>query len=124
MSNEDYFLDINSAVDEIVATVGRENKLQPKDGPRRDARDQTKWTKDSGAVYMTSVRNREVKAHREGVVTLMPYGTLIGLSAGSTVVALGNQSEVGVGPEQVAEFLARVGAAGVQGESGQQDGHT
>ena len=40
----------------------------------------------------------EVVAIHAGVVTLMPYGTLNGLSADSTVVALGNQSEVGVGP--------------------------
>lgn len=40
----------------------------------------------------------EVVAIHPGQVTLMPYGTLQGLSAGSTVVALGNRSEVGVGP--------------------------
>jgi hypothetical protein len=72
MTNEEYFVDINNTVDEIIVTVSKQS-LQPKDGPRRDPRDRTKWDKNSGAVYMTSVRNREVKEHKEGVVTLMPY---------------------------------------------------
>lgn len=40
----------------------------------------------------------EVVAIHSGLVTLMPYATLNGLSTDSTVVALGNRCEVGVGP--------------------------
>ena len=72
MTNEEYFATVNTVVDEIIATVSKQ-ALQPKEGPRRDPRNTTRWSKDSGAVYMTSVRNHEIKAHREGVVMLMPY---------------------------------------------------
>lgn len=47
----------------------------------------------------------EVVAIHAGQVTLMPYGTLQGLSADSTVVALGNQSEVGVGPNLLGRVI-------------------
>jgi flagellum-specific ATP synthase len=40
----------------------------------------------------------EVVAVRGGEVTLMPYGGLQGLAAGSTVVAMGEQSTMAVGP--------------------------
>lgn len=46
----------------------------------------------------------EVVAVRGGEVTLMPYGGLHGLAAGSTVVAMGEQSSIGVG----AGLLGRV----------------
>ena len=47
----------------------------------------------------------EVVAMHSGQVTLMPYGTLHGLSADSIVVALGNQSEVGVGPNLLGRVI-------------------
>src|SRR5689334_14099527 len=71
-SNEEYYADVQSVVDEIIVTVSKQS-LQPKDGPRRDPRDKTKWDKTSGAVYIVSVRNRDAKEHREGIVTLAPY---------------------------------------------------
>ncbi|HSW22228.1 MAG TPA: FliI/YscN family ATPase [Burkholderiaceae bacterium] len=40
----------------------------------------------------------EVVAIHSGQVTLMPYDSLQGLSVGSTVVALGHRSDIGVGP--------------------------
>jgi flagellum-specific ATP synthase len=46
----------------------------------------------------------EVVAVHAGQVTLMPYGTVQGLSTNSVVVAMGSQSEVGVG----ANLLGRV----------------
>ena len=39
----------------------------------------------------------EVVAIQSGRVTLMPFGSMHGLSAGSTVVALGDRSQIGVG---------------------------
>ncbi|MFM2450600.1 MAG: hypothetical protein RIS44_3050 [Pseudomonadota bacterium] len=41
----------------------------------------------------------EVVGIKPGHVTLMPYGSLQGVSAGCKVVALGRQSYIGVGPE-------------------------
>jgi hypothetical protein len=71
-SNEEYYADVQNVVDEIIVTVS-EQTLQPKDRPRRDPRDKTKWDKTSGAVYIVSVKNREVKEHRAGVVAIAPY---------------------------------------------------
>lgn len=71
-SNEEYYANVQSVVDEIIVTVSKQS-LQPKDGPRRDFRDKTKWDKTSGVVYIVSVKNRDVKEHKEGVVTLAPY---------------------------------------------------
>jgi flagellum-specific ATP synthase len=47
----------------------------------------------------------EVVAIQPGVVTLMPYGTAKGLAIGSTVVAMGNQSKLGVGDELVGRVI-------------------
>jgi flagellum-specific ATP synthase len=47
----------------------------------------------------------EVVAIQDGKVTLMPYGTLQGLSVGSIVVGLGDRSEIGVGPNLLGRVI-------------------
>jgi flagellum-specific ATP synthase len=53
----------------------------------------------------------EVVAVQSGRVTLMPYGGLNGLAAGSTVVALGEQSTIGVGPGLLGRVIDGFGRA-------------
>jgi flagellum-specific ATP synthase len=53
----------------------------------------------------------EVVAVQPGRVTLMAYGGLIGLAAGSTVVALGQQSTIGVGPALLGRVIDGFGRA-------------
>jgi flagellum-specific ATP synthase len=47
----------------------------------------------------------EVVGIKPGHVTLMPYGSLQGVSAGCKVVALGRQSYIGVGPELLGRVI-------------------
>ena len=47
----------------------------------------------------------EAIAIESGRVTLMPYGSMQGLSAGSTVVALGDRSRMGVGDELLGRIV-------------------
>lgn len=47
----------------------------------------------------------EVVAIQDGKVTLMPYGTLQGLSVGSIVVGLGDKSEIDVGPNLLGRVI-------------------
>lgn len=81
MDNELYYAEVQAAVDEIIVQVAKQT-LQPKDGPRKDK--YGKWTKDSGAVYQISVRNRAIKEHQEGRVTLVPYWLLAAGMVGPT----------------------------------------
>jgi flagellum-specific ATP synthase len=61
-------------------------------------------TKLADACMSNSILLAEVVAVHAGQVTLMPYGTLQGLSTESVAVAMGHRSEVGVG----ADLLGRV----------------
>ncbi len=70
MSNEEYYAEVENIVGEVIIAVGRQS-LQPKEGPTKLRNG--KWDKQSGAVYITSVKNRESREHKEGVVTLVPY---------------------------------------------------
>ncbi|HEX7637351.1 MAG TPA: FliI/YscN family ATPase [Burkholderiaceae bacterium] len=47
----------------------------------------------------------EVVAIESGCVTLMPYGSMQGLSTGCTVVALGDRSRIGVGDELLGRIV-------------------
>ncbi|MGC3998555.1 MAG: FliI/YscN family ATPase [Anaeromyxobacter sp.] len=47
----------------------------------------------------------EVVGVQPGVVTLMPYGTAKGLAVGSTVLALGDASDIGVGQELIGRVV-------------------
>jgi len=81
MDNELYYQEVQSVVDEILVEVSKQ-KLQLKDPPRKDRFG--KWDKTSGALFITSVKNRALKEHKEGVVTLASYWQAAAGIVGST----------------------------------------
>jgi flagellum-specific ATP synthase len=60
---------------------------------------------ESGSQETTKTVLAEVVGIKPGHVTLMPYGSLQGVSAGCKVVALGRQSCIGVGPELLGRVI-------------------
>ena len=82
------------------ATVGELCRIRP----RAAARGTAPAGADEGVLA-------EVVGLHAGHVTLLPYGSLQGVSAGAEVVALGRASTFGVGPAQIGRVIDGFGEA-------------
>lgn len=82
------------------ATVGELCRIYP----RQRTQDRARVSASQGVLA-------EVVGLRGDVITLMPYGSMQGISAGAEVVALGRQSTFGVGPALLGRVVDGFGRA-------------
>ncbi len=92
-----------SHVGELCAIVGPGEEPPPTDAALRLAA--ADGVDEAVEVSATAPVLAEVVGIQPGRVTLMPYGSAKGLTAGSTVVALGSNSSVGVGEPLVGRVI-------------------